>query len=48
MMPAALIYALSSEETRTAFKRAADRHAALEAARPSRRTRRARGASPGE
>ena len=40
MMPAALIYALSSDQTRTALKRAANRHAALAATRSSRRSRR--------
>ena len=39
MMPAALIYVLSSDETRTALKRAAQRHAALDATRADRRAR---------
>lgn len=39
MMPAALIYVLSNDETRTALKQAAQRHAALDAARTERQGR---------
>ena len=42
MMPAALVYVLSNDETRTALKRAAARHAALDATRTERHGRRHR------